>query len=171
MLGKLKVLYKNHAIKKMKAAGLQIADDCDMLANPHNIGSEPWLVSIGKRVTVASGVRFITHDGATRVIRNQPRYANVKKFGRITIHDNCFIGMEAVLMPGVTIGPNSIVAAGAVVVKDVPAGEVHGGVPAKRLCTVEEYAEKGLSTMPEYDLAAYAADKKAETLRVFPFPW
>jgi acetyltransferase-like isoleucine patch superfamily enzyme len=171
MVRKLRNIYKNYVIKKLKAAGMQIADDCQVLGNPNSFGSEPWLVSIGKGVTITAGVRFITHDGATRVIRNNPRYANVKKFGRITIHDNCFIGMESVLMPGISIGPNSIVAAGAVVVKDVPPGEVHGGVPAKKICTTEEYAEKILETMPDYNLAAYKQDKKAELLRLFPYPW
>jgi acetyltransferase-like isoleucine patch superfamily enzyme len=171
MLRRLRILHRNYVIGQLKKKGLQIADDCQVLGSPNCFGSEPWLVSIGKNVTITAGVRFVTHDGASRVVRNNPRYANVKKFGRITIHNNCFIGLTAVLMPGVTIGPDSIVAAGAVVVKDVPPGEVHGGVPAKKICTVEEYAEKILETMPDYNLAAYKQDKKAELLRLFPYPW
>lgn len=45
--------------------------------------------------------------------------------------DNCFIGSESVILEGTRIGPNAIVAAGAVVTKDVPEGTIVGGNPAK----------------------------------------
>ena len=49
----------------------------------------------------------------------------------IKINDNCFIGSESTILAGVTIGPNSIVAAGSLVNRDVPANTIVGGVPAK----------------------------------------
>ena len=49
------------------------------------------------------------------------------KFGRIRIGNNCFIGARSTILPGVTIGDNSIVAVGAVVNKSIPSGEVWGG--------------------------------------------
>lgn len=150
--------------------GLQIADDCRLVSLP-NFGSEPYLISIGKHVTIASGVSFIAHDGGTWVFRGQPAYRDVISYGRIVIHDNCFIGYGAILMPGVSIGPNAVVAAGAVVTKDVPPGTVAGGVPARVLMTVEAYAEKCRAKTPPYDLAAYRADKVGELLRIFPRPW
>jgi acetyltransferase-like isoleucine patch superfamily enzyme len=45
-------------------------------------------------------------------------------------------------MPGVTIGPNAIVAAGAVVTKDVAEGDVVGGVPAKKIGSVADYVAR-----------------------------
>jgi len=51
--------------------------------------------------------------------------------GPIHIKKNAWIGANATILPGVTIGENSVVAAGAVVSKDVPANTVVGGVPAK----------------------------------------
>ena len=45
-------------------------------------------------------------------------------------------------MPGVTIGPNSVVAAGSVVTKDVPPDTVVGGVPAKAICSASDYLER-----------------------------
>jgi acetyltransferase-like isoleucine patch superfamily enzyme len=51
--------------------------------------------------------------------------------GKIHIHKNAWIGANATILPGVTIGENSIVAAGAVVNKDVPDNVVVAGIPAK----------------------------------------
>ena len=60
----------------------------------------------------------------------------------VDVRDNCFIGAGAIILPGVTIGPNSIVAAGAVVNSDVPDGMIVGGVPAKVIGTMTDFAEK-----------------------------
>ena len=51
----------------------------------------------------------------------------------VTIEDGAWIGTRAVILDGITVGRNSIVAAGAVVTKDVPPGAIVGGVPAKVL--------------------------------------
>jgi acetyltransferase-like isoleucine patch superfamily enzyme len=136
-----------------------------------NLGTEPYLVSIGRHVTITSRVSFITHDGGTWVFRERPEFLHVIKYGRIIVHDNCFIGFSAILLPGVSIGPNSVVAAGAVVANDVPPGEVWGGVPARRICTVEEYSARALRDCPLYDRDAYRRDKKRELLKLFPYPW
>ena len=54
----------------------------------------------------------------------------------IVIKRNAWIGAAATILPGVTIGENAVVAAGAVVSKDVPANTIVGGVPAKIIKTI-----------------------------------
>src|SRR6266513_4023061 len=157
-------------VRRQIKRGLQIAPDCRMVGMP-DFGSEPYLITIGRHVTVSTRVTFINHDGGTWVFRDQPRYRDVIKYGRIVIHDNCFIGSGATIMPGVSIGPNDVVAAGSVVTADVPPNSVVGGIPARVLMTVEEYAEKALAQTPQYDGRAYRIDKAAELLRLFPRPW
>lgn len=49
----------------------------------------------------------------------------------VHIGNHVWVGMNATIMKGVTIGDNAIIAAGALVTKDVPAGEIWGGVPAR----------------------------------------
>ncbi len=103
-------------------------------------GSEPYLIKIGNHCTITEGVKFITHDGGCWVFRNEIPDLNV--FGKIEIKDNCFIGMNAIIMPNVIVGPNSVVGAGSVVTKDVPENTVVAGVPAKTICSIEEYKDK-----------------------------
>ena len=57
--------------------------------------------------------------------------------GKIHIEKNAWIGASAIILQGVTIGENAVVAAGAVVSKDVPANTVVGGVPAKTIKTIQ----------------------------------
>ena len=80
------------------------------------------------------------------MIRDTERAKDVIKYGKIVIKDNCFIGLGSIILPGVTIGPNSIVAAGSVVTKDVEPDTVVGGNPAKKITTVPEYMESVSST-------------------------
>jgi acetyltransferase-like isoleucine patch superfamily enzyme len=57
--------------------------------------------------------------------------------GHIHIRKNAWIGAGATILPGVTVGENAVVAAGAVVSKDVPANTIVGGVPAKIIKSIE----------------------------------
>ena len=138
------VVFRGNKIAYLRRLGVRIGPDCDLLNSVKNFGTEPWLIEIGRRVTLAEGVILYTHDGANRVFRDQlpdsSRWGN--RFGTIRILDNCFIGANAIIMPGVQIGPNSIVGAGSVVAKDVPPQTVVAGVPAQMIYTLEDYIER-----------------------------
>ncbi len=79
-----------------------------------------------------------------------PPDESLDKVGPIVLKDNCYIGAYSVLMPNTSVGRNSIVAAGSIVTKHIPDNEVWGGVPAKFIMTVDEYAEKLLGTNKHY---------------------
>ncbi len=157
-------------LNRLIREGLQISHDCRLIGMP-NFGSEPYLISIGRHVTIAANVTFCTHDGGTWVFRDKPRYREVIKYGRIVIHDNCFIGYGSTILPGVSIGPNSVIGAHSLVTKNVPANTVAGGVPATVLMNTLEYAEQCLEQTPDYDRKAYQRDKLTELLRLYPRPW
>ena len=114
-----------------------------------DFGSEPYLITIGDNVRISCDVAFITHDGGSWVFRREGEFKDVVHFGRICVGDNVFIGARAVILPGVNIGSNSVVAAGAIVTKDVPDNSVAAGVPAKVISDIRTYAIKMRSRMPK----------------------
>ena len=142
MISKLfRLLYRRiNSVGYARSIGVKIGSGCRI--GLVNWGSEPYLISIGNDVLLSSGVTFINHDGATWVFREREQYKGVTKFGTIVIGNRCFIGWGATLLPGAQMGDYSVLAAGSVLTKRVPAGEVWGGVPARRLMDVEQFAEK-----------------------------
>lgn len=102
--------------------------------------TDPAYVRIGSNC-ILSDCTFIGHDAVIHVLATIYK-KKIDAVGKIEILDNCFIGHAAVILPNVTVGPNSVVAAGAVVTKDVPSGVVVGGVPARILCTLDELMVK-----------------------------
>lgn len=86
-------------------------------------------VFVGNRTLIGPGVCICT---STHDLEPSIRNAQGGSFAKpIRIGDDCWIGARAIILPGVTIGDGSMVAAGAVVSKDVEPGCVVGGVPAR----------------------------------------
>ena len=128
-----------------------------------NFGSEPYLIRLRRNCRISMNVTFINHDGGTWAFRkDNDKYKHVIKYGKIEVGEYSFIGANSTIMPGVTIGHHCVIGAGSVVTKDVPDGMVAVGVPARVICSTEEYAEKCLAQMPDdFDEEAYLRDKKA----------
>lgn len=85
----------------------------------------PEGIHIGENTLVAGGVKILSHDHCKRVGNNQPFLTHTY------IGKNCFIAVNAIILPGVKIGDEVIVGAGAVVTKDIPSNTVVAGNPAK----------------------------------------
>jgi acetyltransferase-like isoleucine patch superfamily enzyme len=81
--------------------------------------TNPRGLHIGTYSVVTFGAAILTHDYVNNVHRE------------VRIGDNCFIGAHSIILPGVTIGDGCIVAAGSVVARDVPAGSLVAGNPAR----------------------------------------
>ena len=107
---------------------------------------------VGKNVFINFDCTFLDLGGITiddnvmlapkvsLLSEGHPLDANIRQTltaGSIHIKRNVWIGAGATILQGVTIGENAVVAAGAVVSKDVPANTVVGGVPAKTIKTIQ----------------------------------
>lgn len=101
--------------------------------------SEPYLIKIGDNVTISSDVEVITHDNS--IIKCIDGKTDI--FGRVVIGNDCFIGARSIIMYGVELADNTIVAAGSVVTKSVTEkGKIIGGNPAKIIGDTKAFAEK-----------------------------
>ena len=85
-------------------------------------------ISIDDNCMITHGAIIIAHDAS--VYRHTVYYPGVAR-GRVTLKQNVFIGSGAIILRNVTIGENSIVAAGSVVTKDVPKNVIVAGNPAE----------------------------------------
>lgn len=92
------------------------------------------LVTIGNNCFIGPNVSIYT---ACHPLNPTERNTMVEWAEPVTIGDNVWIGGSATLVPGVTIGDNSIIAAGAVVTRDVKPGTIVGGNPARLIKTIE----------------------------------
>jgi acetyltransferase-like isoleucine patch superfamily enzyme len=132
-----KVRFRGDNLGYARHLGVQIGRDCRLLADPEVVfGSEPYLVTLGDRVSIAADVVFFAHDGGVWVYREQD--PNIDIFMPIRVGNNVFLGVRCMVMPGVTIGNNVIVAAGSLVTSDVPDNSIVGGIPARIIGNVQE---------------------------------
>ena len=69
-------------------------------------------------------------------------FLDAGRIGRVVIHESCHIGSRTVILPGVEIGPRTIVGANSVVSRSLPPDTVCAGNPARVLCTLDDYLEK-----------------------------
>lgn len=149
MFAKLKYMYWRFIkspIEQARHLGVNIGKDC--FIRTRNWGTEPYLITIGDHVQVTSNVHFNTHGGAHVARRYDPTF---DCFGKIVVKDYAYIGSDSHIMPGVTIGTGALIAAGSIVTKSVPDNELWGGVPARRICTVEEFIKRN----EPYNLKTY----------------
>lgn len=152
------MLHENYMSGRYK-----VGKGCEILTQHVPFGSEPYLVEIGNNVRITAGVRFCTHDGGMWVLRNNGKLKNADYFGRIKVEDNVHIGWDAVIMPGVTIGHDSIIGVGSIVTRDIPPFSVAAGVPARVIRTIDEYCEKYKDRV-DY-VKDLSADEKEKYLR------
>ncbi len=109
-----------------------LVGECLKIGKRCNISNRAFIecsyeaVTLEDDVTISASVMISSHDGAY----SQTGKGEMK-IGPVTIKKRAFIGNRAVILPGLTIGEGTIVGAGAVVTRDVDAGAVVAGVPAK----------------------------------------
>lgn len=148
-INKIKMIFsRKKDIEYYRKLGVHIGRNCEIYEGV-SFGSEPYLVSIGNHVRITKGVQFITHDGGVWVLREKYNREDIDIFGSIRIGNNVHLGINSVIMPGVTIGNDCVIACGAVVTKNIPDGEIWGGIPAKKIKNIEEYYQQHMNDFHE----------------------
>ena len=115
----------------------------NVLYQPRTIPLYPELIKFHNNIVIAAKVTFITHD-AIHIMLN--RCISEKCFkesiGCIEIMDNVFVGTNTTILYDVRIGSNVIIGANSLVNKDLESGFVYAGIPAKKICTFEDFIDK-----------------------------
>ena len=158
IISKLKNLYKRYVLKlsfeeldleEMKARGLKVGKDCHLYSSGGFDHIYPHLISIGDNVTISTNVTILAHDASTNVV------GCGTKLGRVNIGNNVFIGTGATILCNIDVGNNVVIGARSLVTCNLPDNGVYAGVPAKRICSIEEYRSKNLAlreTWPDFSL-------------------
>lgn len=126
------------------AKGLKVGNRVRFVEVPQ-FGTEPFLIEIGDETTFSNNVRFVNHDGGQNALHFRDKYKDVRTFGRIKIGKQCLIGADTTIMPGVEMEDNCVLGAGSILTTSMKKGSVFAGIPAKFICTIEEYGDKLLA--------------------------
>lgn len=144
-------------------------EECGFPKNPYNkhawiigepkIGEGTWIgaftvidgsggLEVGKGCDISCGAHIYTHSTVKRCVEgkrfNKDGTINRNSIERkpVKIGDHTFIGPNATILMGVTIGSRCVIGAGAVVTKDVPDNTIVAGVPAKKIGNTSDLGEK-----------------------------
>lgn len=115
-----------------------IGEDCAIW--PYTNVTNPEYTRLGNNVMLTN-CTVLGHDGSIAVL-NKAYNKKLDRVGKVDFRDNVFVGHGAIILPNVTIGPNAIVAAGAVVSKNVPEGTIVAGIPARVIGRVDDLVAK-----------------------------
>lgn len=118
-------------IWRLRRSGVRIGRNC-WISRHCRVESQ---AEIGNNCTLTN-CTVLTHDASMW------RHLGKTRTAKVVIRDNCYIGYGTIVLPGVTIGPDSIVGAGSVVTRDVPPRTVVAGVPARPLCDLDAFLVK-----------------------------
>lgn len=131
----------DHTTEWLIRHGLTVGHNFKRLIGTTIDPSHCWLIEIGNDVTLAPRVSLLAHDASTWTMLGYTKIAPVR------IGDRVFIGEGSIVLPGVTIGSDVIIGANSTVTKDVPAGCVYAGNPARQIGKTAELLERNREKM------------------------
>ena len=143
ILSKYALSSSSRFICYLRKKGIKVGNGC-VFRSPQTTRidiTRPSLVEIGDNVDMNLNFQILTHDWASRVFRNY-YHELVPSSRKVKIGNNIYFGTNVIVLKGVTIGDNCVVAAGSIITKNIPANSVAGGVPARVICSLDEYYEK-----------------------------
>ena len=159
MKGIMRKIRDKLVIFKYKRYGVNIGENCCIHKTIIDKG-HGYLITIGDNCTLTKCI-ILSHDASTK------RYIGKTKIGRVIIGNNCFIGMSSIILPGVKIGDNSIIGCGSVVCKDIPAGSVAIGNPARVIMSTEDFINKHKIKMKELPVFKKSWSKKTKEEKIY----
>lgn len=151
----------------LRSLGMHIGMGVNLPASTWIDASTCYLISIGDWCGFGPQCVILSHDGL------MDEFLDAGLIAKVTIHESCHFGARTVILPGVEIGPRTIVGANSVVSKLLPPDTVCAGAPAKVICTLDEYLARHREDMErgrrfpwsEYNLNALTPERRGELLQ------
>ena len=150
--------------------GMKIGKNVFIRSGVYFDGSFCFLISIGDNSVISVGVQIFAHDAYNNIVRERfMGLAGFTRVGKVAIHENCVIGRYSYILPGISIGPNSMVAPHSVVTCDVPPNSIAAGNPARVISDIDSFLKKhteNFKKKPVFDFKTFFdLDKREETLK------
>ena len=130
-------------VNNLRRAGIRIGENVNFRYPSHTLvdTTRPCLVEIGNNIDINDYFTILTHDFGTFVFR-EVYHDFVNSSGKVIIGNNIVFGRNVTILKGVSIGNNCIIGAGSIVSKSIPDNCVAAGIPAKVICSLDEYYQK-----------------------------
>lgn len=126
----------------MRRMGCKVGKGCFIGDNVRIDSGHADMITLEDNVSIAGGSRLLCHQ---RDFRNYCVGDDYMKLGYIiepiVLKKGCLIGMESIVLPGITVGEGAIVGAGSLVSKDIPAWTIATGRPAKVVKNISQKEE------------------------------
>lgn len=123
-------------LKKLMSNGLAIGKNVYIMEDVQFDQVYPYLIEICDNCRISKDVRILAHDATTF------RDLGITKLAKVKILEGTFIGERAIILPGVTIGPDALISAGAVVNRDIGEDMMAAGNPARPYGKFSDLLEK-----------------------------
>ncbi|MSN27158.1 MAG: hypothetical protein GJV46_14965 [Geobacter sp.] len=146
---KLNQLRRERRWEHLRAQGMRLGADVWL---PDSTWIDPdycFLITIGDHCGFGSDCLILAHDA------QMDEFLDAGRIGRVVIHESCHIGARTTILPGVEIGPRTIVGANSTVSRTLPPNTVCAGNPAKVICSLDDYLSKHSKKIAERDSFPY----------------
>jgi maltose O-acetyltransferase len=151
---------------KLRAAGMHIGQGVNLPESTWIDVPFCFLIRIGDWCGFGEQCLILAHDA------QMDEFLDAGLVGKVTIHESCHFGSRTVILPGVEVGPRTIVGANSVVSRSLPPDTICAGAPAKVICSLDDYlarhgqrlAEARKFPWVEYDASALTAERRQEIL-------
>jgi len=156
---KLNQVRRERRWEHLRAQGMRLGADVWL---PDSTWIDPdycHLITIGDHCGFGGECLILAHDA------QMDEFLDAGRIGRVEIHESCHIGARTVILPGVEIGPRTIVGANSTVSRSLPPDTVCSGSPARVICSLDEYLAKHRKNIGESSTFHYEKTAPSQELR------
>jgi len=152
--------------EKLRSMGMHIGQGVNLPASTWVDMSNCYAISIGDWCGFGEQCLILAHDA------QMDEFLDAGLVAKVTIQQSCHFGSRTVILPGIEVGPRTIVGANSVVAKSLPPETVCAGVPAKVICSLDEYLARHQANMaagrqfpwPDYNIDVLTPERRTEIM-------